>query len=82
MAFAVGPYDMGRNAQGPLLSLRETKPCGPHGLCHPVLEVVDGLRLGLLERRGRLGLRTDDVCGPVGGACWRGLRPAECQCRS
>jgi hypothetical protein len=51
-----------------LLALRETKSCGLHSLGHSVLEVIDGIRLGLLERRGHLGLRTDDVHGPAGGA--------------
>lgn len=71
-------HDMGRIAHGPLLALRGTKPCSLRGFDHPVLEVVGGLRLGLSGRRRRLGLRTDDVRGPAGGACWRGLRPAEC----
>jgi hypothetical protein len=76
MAPAAGPYDMGRIAHGPLLALRGTKPCSLRGLGHPVLQVVGGLRLGLSGRRGRLGLRTDDVHGPAGGAYWRSLRPA------
>jgi hypothetical protein len=43
-----GPYDMGQIAHGPLLALRGTKPYSLRGLGHPVLEVVRGLRLGLL----------------------------------
>jgi hypothetical protein len=69
---------MGRIAHGPLLALSETKPCGLRGFGNPVLEVIDGLRLGLSERRGCLGLRADNVRGPAGGACWRGLWPVEC----
>jgi hypothetical protein len=34
----VGPNDMGRIAHGPLLALREIKPCGLRGLGHPVLK--------------------------------------------
>jgi hypothetical protein len=77
-----GPYDMGRIAHRPLFALREAKPCGLRGLDHPVLEVIDGLRLGLSERRGRLGLRMDDIRGQAGRARWRGLRPAESWCRN
>jgi hypothetical protein len=43
---------MGRIAHGPLIALRETKPCGLCGLGHPVLEVVDGLRLRLSSEGG------------------------------
>jgi hypothetical protein len=73
-----GPYDMGPIAHGPLLALRGTTPCSLRGLGHPVLVVAGGLRLGLSRRRGCLGLRMDDIRGPAGEACWRGLRPAEC----
>jgi hypothetical protein len=68
---------MGQIAHGHLLASRDTKPCGLRGLGHPVLEVVDDLRLGLSERRGRLGLRMDDIYGQDDRACWHGLRPIE-----
>jgi hypothetical protein len=60
---------MDRIAHGPLLALRETKPCNPRDLGHPVLEVCDGLRLGSSERRGRSGLRMGDASGLASRAC-------------
>jgi hypothetical protein len=60
---------MGRIAHRPLLTLREIKSCDLRGLSHSALEDIDGIRLDLLERRGCLGFRTDDVRGPTGGAC-------------
>jgi hypothetical protein len=63
-----GPYNMGRIAHGPLLTLRETKPCGLRGPGRPVFEAFDGLRLGSSERRERSVLRMDDARGQAGRA--------------